>query len=66
MTKPVHRKELTHNSVYDIVVQYQSEYRGLIQYSRWPTTSNTFHPSEMGNGTIVDQDAGTQTAHQCV
>ncbi|MCO6480679.1 MAG: group II intron reverse transcriptase/maturase [Phaeodactylibacter sp.] len=30
--KPVHRKERTHNSDYDIICQYQSEYRGIVQY----------------------------------
>jgi group II intron reverse transcriptase/maturase len=30
--KPVHRPALLHNAVYDIVVQYQAEYRGLVQY----------------------------------
>ena len=30
--KPIHRTERTHNSDYDIVCQYQSEYRGLVQY----------------------------------
>jgi len=30
--KAVHRTELTHNAAYDIVVQYQAEYRGLVQY----------------------------------
>ena len=31
-TKPVHRKELTNNSVFDIVSQYQAEYRGVAEY----------------------------------
>ncbi len=30
--KPVHQQALANNSVYDIVVQYQLEYRGLVQY----------------------------------
>jgi len=30
--KPIHRKERTHNSDYDIVCQYQAEYRGIVQY----------------------------------
>lgn len=30
--KPVHRMERTHNSDYDIVCQYQAEYRGIVQY----------------------------------
>ncbi len=30
--KPVHRAERLHNAAYDIVVQYQAEYRGLVQY----------------------------------
>jgi len=30
--KPIHRTERTHNSDYDIVSQYQSEYRGVVQY----------------------------------
>ncbi len=30
--KPMHRQELTHNAVYDIVVQFQTTYRGLVQY----------------------------------
>jgi len=30
--KPIHRKELTNNTVYSIVAQYQSEYRGFAQY----------------------------------
>jgi len=30
--KPIHRKELTHNSDFDIVVTYQAEYRGYVQY----------------------------------
>jgi group II intron reverse transcriptase/maturase len=32
--KPVHRPALLYNSVYDIVVQYQAEFRGLVQYYR--------------------------------
>ncbi len=31
-TKPSHRKELTNNTDYSIVVQYQSEFRGFVQY----------------------------------
>lgn len=30
--KPIHRGELIQNSDYDIVVRYQSEYRGYVQY----------------------------------
>jgi hypothetical protein len=30
--KPAHRPALLHNTVYDIVVQYQAEFRGLVQY----------------------------------
>jgi len=30
--KPIHRKELTNNQLFTIVDQYQSEYRGLVQY----------------------------------
>lgn len=30
--KPIHRKELTENSDFDIVTLYQQEYRGIIQY----------------------------------
>jgi group II intron reverse transcriptase/maturase len=30
--KPIHRKELTNNSDYDIVATYQAEYRGYVQY----------------------------------
>jgi group II intron reverse transcriptase/maturase len=30
--KPVHRKELTEDSDYDIVVRYQQEYRGYVEY----------------------------------
>jgi hypothetical protein len=30
--KPIHRKELTPNSDFDIVVPYQAEYRGYVQY----------------------------------
>ncbi len=32
--KPVHRKERTHNSEFSIVGQYQSEYRGFVEYYR--------------------------------
>lgn len=32
--KAVHRPELLHDSVYGIVVQYQQEYRGLVEYYR--------------------------------
>lgn len=32
--KPVHRPELLNNSVYDIIVQYQLEYRGIVEYYR--------------------------------
>jgi group II intron reverse transcriptase/maturase len=31
-TKPSHRKELTNNTDYSIVAQYQSEFRGFVQY----------------------------------
>jgi hypothetical protein len=30
--KPVHRAELTTNTVYSIVAQYQAEYRGFVEY----------------------------------
>jgi group II intron reverse transcriptase/maturase len=30
--KPIHRKERTHNSDFDIIAQYQSELRGFVQY----------------------------------
>jgi hypothetical protein len=30
--KPIHRAELLNNSDYDIIVQYQGEYRGLVNY----------------------------------
>jgi group II intron reverse transcriptase/maturase len=29
---PIHRKELTNNTVYSIIAQYQSEYRGFAEY----------------------------------
>lgn len=32
--KPVHRPELLHNSDYDIIMQYQQEYRGMVEYYR--------------------------------
>lgn len=30
--KPIHRAQLLHNSDYDIMMRYQSEYRGYVQY----------------------------------
>ena len=30
--KPIHRKELTNNTEYSIVAQYQSEFRGFVEY----------------------------------
>ncbi len=30
--KPIHRKELTRDTVYSIIMQYQLEYSGLVQY----------------------------------
>jgi len=30
--KPIHRRELNDNTVYSIVAQYQSEYRGFVEY----------------------------------
>jgi len=30
--KPIHRPELQNDSEYDIIVRYQGEYRGLVQY----------------------------------
>lgn len=33
-SKPIHRPELLNNSVYDIIVQYQREYRGIVEYYR--------------------------------
>ncbi|MEL6660920.1 MAG: reverse transcriptase domain-containing protein [Bacteroidota bacterium] len=32
--KPFHRTELLNDSVYDIIVQYQREYRGIVEYYR--------------------------------
>lgn len=32
--QPIHRKALTHNSVFNIIAQYQSEYRGVVEYYR--------------------------------
>lgn len=32
--KPIHRAELMNNSVYDIIIQYQLEYRGLVNFYR--------------------------------
>jgi group II intron reverse transcriptase/maturase len=31
---PVHRAEILNDSIYDIIVQYQREYRGLVEYYR--------------------------------
>lgn len=33
--KPIHRKELTRNSIAEIFLQYQTEYRGLVNYYRY-------------------------------
>jgi group II intron reverse transcriptase/maturase len=30
--KPIHRRELVNNTVYSIIAQYQSEYRGFVEY----------------------------------
>jgi group II intron reverse transcriptase/maturase len=30
--KPIHRPEFAHNTIYSIVAQYQSEYRGVVEY----------------------------------
>ena len=30
--KPIHRPELQNDSEYDIIIRYQGEYRGLVQY----------------------------------
>jgi hypothetical protein len=30
--KPIHRRELVDNTVYSIIAQYQSEYRGFVEY----------------------------------
>ncbi len=32
--KPIHKKERTHDSSYSTICQYQSEYRGYVQYYR--------------------------------
>ncbi len=32
--KPIHRPELVHNTAYSIVAQFQSEYRGIVEYYR--------------------------------
>jgi group II intron reverse transcriptase/maturase len=32
--KPIHRPELTYNTAYSIVAQYQQEYRGIVEYYR--------------------------------
>lgn len=32
--KPIHRMELTHNDAYSTLVQYQLEYRGIVNYYR--------------------------------
>jgi group II intron reverse transcriptase/maturase len=32
--KPIHRAELLNNDVYDIIEQYQAEYRGIVEYYR--------------------------------
>src|SRR5437763_650288 len=39
--KPIHRKELTNNTAYSIVAQYQSEFRGLAEYYQ---LANDLHP----------------------
>jgi group II intron reverse transcriptase/maturase len=41
--KPVHRPALLHNAVYDIVVQYQAEFRGLVQYYQLAYNLHRFH-----------------------
>jgi group II intron reverse transcriptase/maturase len=33
--KPIHRKELTRNSVAEILLQYQTEYRGLVNFYQY-------------------------------
>jgi group II intron reverse transcriptase/maturase len=32
--KPIHRKELLNSDIFDIIEQYQSEYRGIVEYYR--------------------------------
>jgi group II intron reverse transcriptase/maturase len=58
--KPVHRKELTHNSVYDIVVQYQSEYRGLVQYYQMAYNLHQFHRLKW----VMEQSLTKTLAHK--
>jgi group II intron reverse transcriptase/maturase len=41
--KPTHRPELTNNTVYSIVVQYQAEYRGLVEYYRLANNIHRLH-----------------------
>ncbi len=43
--KPIHRKERTHESDYSILCQYQSEYRGYVQY--YKLADNIAHLSEL-------------------
>jgi group II intron reverse transcriptase/maturase len=40
--KPIHRKELTHESEYTIVASYQQEYRGVVEYYQLATNLRAF------------------------
>lgn len=74
--KPIHRPELQNDSEYDIIVRYQGEYRGLVQYYklahnlaqlgyvRWTMETSLLKTLANKNRTSVEKEAkrlGTTT-----
>jgi len=58
--KPVHRTELLHNAAYDIVVQYQAEYRGLVQYYQMAYNLHRFNRLKW----VMEQSLTKTLAHK--
>lgn len=58
--KSVHRTELTNNSVCDIVVQYQMEYRGLVQYYQMAYNLHRFNRLKW----VMEQSLTKTLAHK--
>jgi len=63
--KIIHRMELTHDTPFSIVAQYQAEYRGLVAYLPTGGQCLPAQSSEMADGTFVGPDAGAQASGQC-
>jgi hypothetical protein len=51
----------TNDSTYSIIAQYQTEYRGVVQYYRLAYNLHRTRSPQMGHATISGADIGQET-----